>query len=111
MNDTPKVHTSSQYGGYDNARRLDKMYADWAAASNRAEANNFDNAAQVALADALWAAYDAEEKALLKPTPRLVAVGGKHGVLEYWHEDDRSRDEFDHPDGEPFVASHPKNGY
>jgi len=66
MNDTPpKVHNAAQYGGYDNARRLDRLYRDWSDASNRAEAAGYDNEMLNDIAAALWTTYDAEEKAAI----------------------------------------------
>jgi len=110
--DAPKLHTDGIYGGYDNARRLDKMYADWSAADNRAAEIDYDNDALNEAAAALYDAYQQELFEAKKNAPRLVAVGGKYGVLEYWHADDRSRYtgglEWDE---EPFLAGNPRNGY
>jgi hypothetical protein len=74
--DIPKIHTDSQYGGYDNARRLDKMYADWSAVDKRWAATNYTDAALEAAHTALWDAYNGECRALMTKRP-VVTIRAK----------------------------------
>ena len=90
MNDIPKIHTDSQYGGYDNARRLDKMYADWSAADKRAADCDYDNDTLNAAAAALYDAYQQELFEAKKNAPRRVVTIRAKSLAEF----DAEYDEF-----------------
>jgi hypothetical protein len=90
MNDIPKIHTPSQYGGYDNARRLDKMYADWSNADKRAADCDYDNDALNEAAAALYDAYQQELFEAKKNAPRRVVIIRAKSLAEF----DAEYDEF-----------------
>jgi len=90
METPPKIHTPSQYGGHDNARRLDKMYADWSAADKRAADCDYDSDALNEAAAALYDAYQQELFEAKKPTRRRVVTIRAKSLAQF----DAEYDEF-----------------
>ena len=58
-----RIHNKSQYGGYDNAVQIDRLYAYWLPLANYAESQNWNDEDANAELDKAWDAYKSTELA------------------------------------------------